>query len=30
VGNKTVRCYMGPYPSYKRKGSVKGKGAGAF
>jgi hypothetical protein len=30
VGNRTVRCYLGPYPSYKYTGSVKGKGAGNF
>jgi hypothetical protein len=30
VGNKTVRCYIGAYPSHKRTGSVKGKGAGAL
>jgi hypothetical protein len=30
VGNKTVRCYMGPYPTHKRTGSIKGKGPGVF
>jgi len=30
VGNKTVRCYLGPYPSHKRTGSIKGKGPGSL
>jgi Septum formation len=30
VGNKTVRCYMGPWPTFKHTGSIKGNGPGNF